>query len=51
MIEEVHPIELIENGSALCVVQGDKVLEKKIHRTLRQKRRFVKELKTKYKIK
>jgi len=51
MIEELHPIELIENGSALCVVQGDKVLEKKIHRTLRQKLRFVKELKTKYKIK
>ncbi len=51
MIEKLHPIELIENGSALCVVQGDKVLEKKIHRTLRQKRRFVKELKTKYKIK
>jgi len=51
MIEELHPIELIENGSALCVVQGDKVLEKKIHRTLRQKNRFTKQLKTKYKIK
>ena len=51
MIEELHPIELIENGSALCVVQGDKVLEKKIHRTLRQKMRFTKQLKTKYKIK
>ena len=51
MIEELHPIELIENGSALCVVKGDKVLEKKIHRTLRQKIRFTKELKTKYKIK
>jgi len=51
MIEELHPIELIENGSALCVVKGDKVLEKKIHRTLRQKTRFIKQLKTKYKIK
>jgi len=51
MIEELHPIELIENGSALCVVQGDKVLEKKIHRTLRQKNRFTKQLKSKYKIK
>jgi len=51
MIEELHPIELIENGSALCVVQGSKVLEKKIHRTHRQKARFMKELKTKYKIK
>ena len=51
MITELHPIELIENGSALCVVQGDKVLEKKIHRTLRQKIRFTKQLKTKYKIK
>ena len=51
MIEKLHPIELIENGSALCVVQGDKVLEKKIHRTLRQKLRFTKQLKTKYKIK
>ena len=50
MIEELHPIELIENGSALCVVQGDKVLEKKIHRTLRQKNRFTKQLKSKYKI-
>ena len=46
-----NPIELIENGSSLCVVQGDKVLEKKIHRTLRQKNRFTKQLKTKYKIK
>ena len=46
-----NPIELIENGSALCVVQGDKVLEKKIHRTLRQKNRFTKQLKSKYKIK
>ena len=45
-----NPIELIENGSALCVVQGDKVLEKKIHRTLRQKNRFTKQLKSKYKI-
>ncbi len=51
MIEELHPIEIIENGSTLCVVQGDKVLEKKIHRTLRQKTRFIKQLKTKYKIK
>ncbi len=51
MIEELHPIEIIENGSTLCVVQGDKVLEKKIHRTLRQKTRFTKQLKTKYKIK
>ncbi len=51
MIEQLHPIELIENGSALCVVQGSKVLEKKIHRTYRQKARFMKELKTKYKIK
>ncbi len=50
MIEQLHPIELIENGSALCVVQGSKVLEKKIHRTYRQKARFMKELKTKYKI-
>ena len=46
-----NPIELIENGSSLCVVQGDKVLEKKIHRTLRQKIRFTKQLKSKYKIK